>query len=81
MYKSKRDHPKAPINSRPVEVPLHDVLVHISEDEKKVPVFEIRLELKDKEEVARVWVFRCDTEDELEMWQGALQAASALLVR
>ena len=79
MYKTKGDHPKTPINSRPIELPLHDVVTNISEDDKMVPVFEIRLELKDKEEVARVWVFRCDTEDELEMWQEALQAASAIV--
>ena len=51
----------------------------MSEDTGGAPLFEIRLELKDKEEVARVWVFRCDTEDELEMWQEALQAASAIV--
>ena len=74
-YKTKSDYqkkPDAPIKDRPIELPLYDV---------STSAFEIRLELKDKEELARVWVFRCDTEDELETWRGALQAASALLVR
>lgn len=72
-YTGKLDYqnsPKSPIKERPIEVRLYSVTCTANEDDG---LFEMKLDVKDGEEGGRCWVFRCDTDDELEQWQEALK--------
>ena len=84
-YKAKANFiadPKSPIKIRPIELGLYDVEATLTEAAAGAAsaesLYEISLSPKDKEEGGRMWLFRCDNDDEFVAWKECLSIASSM---